>query len=89
MPRTIRSIAVPALRRVVQRVDQRGSTRLFIFSVMRPAGPSSACRSMRSASALRRCVGRDEQLAVLGLTAVPGEVVEEVGEVGAELGIGG
>ena len=33
--------------------------------------------------------GRDQQLAVVGLAAVPGEVVEEVGEVGAEVGIGG
>ena len=56
---------------------------------MRPSGPWPASRSMRSTIASRRCVGRDEQLAVLDLAAVAGEVVEQLGEVGAELGVGG
>src|SRR6266511_4652948 len=32
---------------------------------------------------------RDEQLAVAALAAVAGEVVEQLGEVGAEVGVGG
>ena len=66
-----------------------GSTRLFIFIVIRPSGPSAACSAMRLRSSGRRRDGRDEELAVLALPAVAGEVVEELGEVGAELRVGG
>ena len=66
-----------------------GSTRLFIFSVMRPASPSSAWLVDAVGDGAAQVCGRDQQLPVLALVAVAGEVVEQVGEVGAELGVGG
>ena len=90
MPRTMRSIAVPVLRRVVERVDERGvdeAVHLQRDAARRALlGLRARCARQMRAAQVR---GRDQQLPVVALAAVAGEVVEQVGEVGAELGIGG
>ena len=43
----MRSIGVPACDALYKASIISGSTRLFIFAVMRPSGPSSVWRSIR------------------------------------------
>ena len=66
-----------------------GSTRLFIFITMRPVGPERGLRADAVAQPAAQALGRDEQHAVADGAAVAGEVVEQLGELGAELGVGG
>src|SRR6476660_3317677 len=67
MPRTRRSIGVPAADAAYSSSMASGSTNAFIFITMRP----------------------DDDPAVPLGARIPGERVEELGEVGADLGIRG
>ena len=61
------------------------STSALIFIVIAPSG--RAWPRMRSRSSLRRCIRSHQQAPVLARTAVAGEVVEQLREIGTEIGI--
>ena len=82
MPRTIRSISVPALRCLVQPSMSSGSTRLFIFITMRPSSASASLTDQLE-DPRPQADRRHQDPPVRLLVAVPGQVVEEVGDVGA------
>ncbi len=65
-----------------------GSTREFIFMVMWPSG-RDASAAIRSSMRLRIPIRRHCERSIAGLTAVAGQIVEEIGEVGTEIGVRG
>ena len=85
MLRTIRSIRAPACDAAYSSSIISESTIAFIFIAMTPSG--CACERMSSRNASRTCIGATMQPLVLAGPAVAGEVVEELGEVGAEIGL--
>ena len=76
-------------RRRVERVDHRRVDEAVHLQGDPPGRPLLGFARDALAERTAEMRGRDEQLAVVALAAVAGEVVEEVGEVGAEVGIGG
>ena len=79
----------PRLRRAVQGVDHLGVDEAVHLHRDAPGRSQLglALDSLQELGPDRH--RRDEQLAVLALAAVPGEVVEQLGQVGAEIGVGG
>ena len=75
-----RSAPRPGTRRRARR-SCAVSTRLFIFITMRPWRAERGLRRDALAQRVAQVRGRDQQLAVVALVAVAGEVVEQVGEV--------
>ena len=92
MPRTLRSTRTPAREASYSAWMQPASTSEFIFSAIRASSPAAvggdgALDLLDDPVAHRR--RRDQHLAVLGRAAVAGEEVEHLGDVGADVGVGG
>ena len=88
MPRTIRSISVPARDASYSASIISASTRLFIFITMRPSG-AFASLSDHLEDPRPQADRRDQDPPVRLLVAVPGQVVEEVRHVGRDVGVVG
>jgi hypothetical protein len=87
MPRTTSSICTPSADAAYSSVDRcTGSTRLFIFMMMRPVPAGAAISASISSTTGPQRVRGHQQSAVLDVAAVAGEIVEELGEVGADRG---
>ena len=81
-----RSIRYPGRARLVQRLDDHRRSAIELhLNVMRPSAPYDASCSIRSSSWRLQVARRDQQRAVLLAAAVPGEVVEQLGDVGADV----
>ena len=89
MPRTMRSIsrARAATPRRARR-SSRGRRARSSSSTIAPAGPCACAADAARRSAARRCIGATSSRRYSPGPAVAGEVVEQLGEVGAELGVG-
>ena len=85
MLRTTRSIRAPACEAAYSSSIISESTSAFIFIVITP--PACACAADELAQRVAQVHRRDEQAAVLARAAVAGEVVEQLREVGAEVGV--
>ena len=83
MLRTLRSILAPACDAAYSSSIRSESTRAFIFMVIASVG--SCLRADAAAQLVAQVHRRHEQSAVLARPAVAGEVVEQLGEVEAEV----
>ena len=88
MPRMLRSTGTPACDARRARGCSAGRRASSSSSRIRAGGRSRAprsCARSRRGSPSRRCVGRDQHLAVAARAREAGEEVEHVGDVGADL----
>ena len=87
MPRTIRSICTPARLASYSASIMSASPIELHLSVIRPSAPNGASCSISVEQPRPQVAGRDEQRVVLVAAAVAGEVVEQLGDVGTDVGV--
>ena len=89
MPLVIRSTRTPAWLASYSASISSGSTREFIFMVIRPSEPKAHLPGDQIQEARAQRAGRHDQATVRVLAGEPGQVVEQLAEVRADLGVAG